>query len=341
MLEAFGDERPEAVAAFMAASVANLGVGVELVGGAIQVIRPDWKIDVHTRTGVEPVKLGVRILQFGSAIAAVATAVEGMQYALAAGRTGRVGDQGASNIYKIAATVAAVSAGFGIAGSLGVTGVLLVPLAVAVLLGFVAFGLAVWAKGKESQPLEIWARHSLWGLPQEYRRWTHWHDMDSAIGALNAALLGLDADLNVTYRVHRPAPGVPGEGGTIDYRFVLPGYAADKSRYEWALRAYRPTEQSGEIVAGGRTGGTNDPVPAPGSWRRPGYDPKTSAPVIHQDTESKMLEIRGSITYWGVLEFHALELKVSYWPDKSDEFGVARLIVKEDKIPGPAKWWAV
>ncbi|MFW3898820.1 hypothetical protein ACKLLE_22005, partial [Pseudomonas bharatica] len=243
-----------------------------------------------------------------------------------------VGDKSASVAYKRAALFAAGSSVAGIWGALGVTGVLLGPLAVAVVLGLVAFGFAVSAKNKESQPLELWARHSRWGLPVEHRRWTDWQNIDTAIGALNAAVLGLTADLAVTYRVHRPAPGVPGEGGSIDYRFVLPGYAADKSRYEWSLRAYRPTEPSGGIVAGGGSGGTDAPAPTPG------YEPKTSAPTIHHDIESKTFEIRGAISYWGVLDFHALELEVSYWPDKNDEFGIARFIVKEDKIPGPAKW---
>ncbi|MHA6196353.1 T6SS effector BTH_I2691 family protein [Pseudomonas wadenswilerensis] len=338
MLEAFGDERPEAVAAFMAASVGNLGVGVELVGGTIQMFRPDWMVNIRSGGGVESVKLGGRILQFGSAIAAVATAVEGLQYALAAGRAHRAGDRSARTLYAVASGVAVASALAGGFGSLASVTVLLIPLAAAVLLGLAAFGLAVWAKGEESQTLELWARHSLWGLPEEHRRWTHWHEMDMAIGALNAALLGLTADLEVTYRDHRPAPGVPGKGGTIDYRFVLPGYLADKSRYEWTLRAYRPSDPSGGIVAGGRTGEAIEATPAPGSWRRPGYEPKTSAPMIHHDIESKTVEIRGSIAYWGVLEFHALELEVSYWPDQSDESGVARFIVKEDKIPGRPKW---
>ena len=337
MVEAFGDERPEAVAAFMSASVGNLGVAVELVGGSIQLFRPEWKINVHTRTGLEPVKLGGRILQFGSAIAAVATAVEGLQYSMAARRTHDVGDHAARNEYIWASTAAAVSAGLGVAGSIGTTSVLLGPLAVAVFFGFVAFGLAVRAKEKESQPLELWARHSLWGLPRKHRRWTNWQEMDTAIGALNAALLGLDADLEVTYVVHRPTPEVLAHGGTIDYRITLPGYSADKSRYEWALRAYQPGDSSGDIIVGGRDDGVDEPLPAPASGPVPGSEPRTSAPVILHDTESKTVKIRGSFAYWGALDFHAMELEVSYWPDKSDESGVARLIVIEDKIPKRAK----
>ena len=162
--------------------------------------------------------------------------------------------------------------------------------------------------------------------------------MDTAISALNAALLALTAELDVTERVQRPGDEVSGRGGTLDYRIVLPGYCADASRYEWALWAFRAREVPGQIIAGGQTGGTNHPYPAPASWKWPGYEPETTAPVIRNDTESRTLEINGSIVYEGALDFHALELEVSYWPDKSDESGVARLIVKEDKIQGWQGW---
>ncbi|WP_318531824.1 T6SS effector BTH_I2691 family protein [Pseudomonas huaxiensis] len=334
LLKAFGDERPEAFAAFMAASVGNMGAGVEIVGAAVWAVRPDWTLPVHSAGTVSTVKVGARILQFGSAIVSMASAVEGMQYALAAGRTHGVGDKAARNFYAIASLMATGSALAGVWGSIGAANVLLVPLAIAVLLGFVAYGFAVWAKGKESQPLELWAQHSLWGLPKEHRRWKDAHDMDTAIGALNAALLGLTADLDVKARIQRRGDEVSGRGGTMEYNVVLPGYDPGASSYEWTLWAYRPGETPGGMIAGGRTGGTNDPLPAPAFWKQPGYEPDTTAPVVTYDAESKTLEIMGSIVFWGVLDFHALELEVSYWPDKSDESGMARLIVREDKIAG-------
>ena len=49
----------------------------------------------------------------------------------------------------------------------------------------------------------------------------------------------------------------------------------------------------------------------------------------------KTLTIRRELAYLGALNFHAMKLEVAYWPDKSDESGVARLTVIEDKIP---KW---
>ncbi|NNJ14526.1 hypothetical protein CSV86_004310 [Pseudomonas putida CSV86] len=162
--------------------------------------------------------------------------------------------------------------------------------------------------------------------------------MDTAIGALNAALLGLIAQLEVVHQIQTQGKEVLGTGGFIDYKIVLPGYDAKASRYEWALWAYRQREVPGQIIASGQIDGTNAPQPVPASWKSPGYVPATTVPVIQHDAESKTLEIRGSIEFLRPLDFHALELEVSYWPDKSDESGVARLVVKEDKISGQQGW---
>ncbi|MFD2640554.1 T6SS effector BTH_I2691 family protein [Pseudomonas japonica] len=338
LLKTVGKERPEAMAAVMSASFGVMGASVEVVGGSIQMLRPDMNIAVVRATGgVRDIKLGGRILQFGGAIVSVASAMEGLQYAFAARRSYSTGDQLASVIYTGAAITAGLSAGFGIGGSLAPAALALAPLAIAVLFGLAAYGVAVWAKGQESQPLELWARHSLWGLPGAHRRWTDVHDMDTAIGALNAALLGLTAQLAVTERIQRPGDKVSGRGGTLEYRVLLPGYDAEVSRYKFALQGFQVGETSGGMIAGGHTGGANGPLPVPAEWKWRSYDPATTAPITHHNPESATLEIKGSITFNGVLDFHALELEVDYWPDKSDESGVARLIVKEDKINGRAE----
>ena len=183
----------------------------------------------------------------------------------------------------------------------------------------------------------FWARHSLWGLPVEHRRWLESHEMDTAIGALNAALLGLDADLDVTYIVHRPTHEFTAHGGTIKYRIVLPGYSADASRYERTLRTYQPGDSSGTIITGGRNDGTDETPSTQVSGTELDDKPQWSVPVIDHDMESKTLTIRRELAYWGSLNFHAIKLEVAYWPDKSDESGVARLTVIEDKIDKRAK----
>ena len=125
------------------------------------------------------------------------------------------------------------------------------------------------------------------------------------------------------------------DGGSIKYRIVLPGYSADASRYEWALRTYQPGDSSGVVIAGGCNDGMDETLSAPVSGSELDDKPKISVPVIHHDTESKVLKIRGELAYLGALNFHAMKLEVAYWPDKNDESGVARLTVIEDKIP---KW---
>ena len=120
----------------------------------------------------------------------------------------------------------------------------------------------------------------------------------------------------------------------LDYQLVLPGYDFDLSSYEWVLKVYRPSQAQGETIASGRSDGANGPLPPPSSWKNPGYRPETTASVISRNTQSGALEISGSISFFGYLEVNALEIQVSYWPDKSDKSAFARLVVKEDKIKG-------
>jgi len=339
MRKTLGDGHDEAVAAVMSASVGVIGAGVETIGGAIQIARPNWTIAMaRAAGGVQEVGVGFRIMQYGSAIVSLATAVEAVQFGLAATRTGKAGDQAASTNYRRASLSATLSAAAGAVGSFASATVALFTLGVAVVLGLVAYGLYVRAKKLESDPLEFWARHSRWGVPEKYRRWTTFEDMDTAIGVLNAALLGVTADAAINVSADG-AGGIPiGDavpaGLFLNYRIVLPGYVFDTSRYEWTLQVYRARQASGEIIASGRSDGTNGPLPPPASWKSPGYLPETTAPIIRHKAESGSLEIEGSISFFGYLEVHALQLEVSYWPDKGDEAGVARLIVREDKIGG-------
>lgn len=346
LLKSVGDGDAEAAAAVMSASVGVMGAGVEVVGATVHILRPDLTTRVTGVTGaVEQLAMGARIVQYGGALVAMASAVEGVQYALAAGRAGKLGDKSARIFYGIASGVAMLSAAGGVVGSLAPAGAALVPLSIAVLFGFAAYGLAVWAKKLESDSVELWARHSLWGLPEEHRRWTKPEEMDTATGALNAALLGLTADAALNINAEQTG-GIPvGDavpaGIFLNYKIVLPGYKSDASNYEWTLQVFPVGVPSGAVIARGREGGGNEPLPAPASWKHPDYHPETSAPVIRYDAEAETLEIKGSISFFGSLSIRALELEVSYWPDKSDEAGVARLIVKEDKISTWRGWGLV
>ena len=327
MQKATSDRQSEASAAVMSASFGVMGATVESVGGAIHMLRPALTIPVAGQ--VQPVGLGMRIAQYGGALVAVASVMEGMQYAFAAVRADGVGDRKATIAYGGAAGLSGFAAITGVIGAMGGAG-LLGPLGIAVILGLAAYGVAMWAKGLESQPLELWARHSYWGLPEKHRRWMTAQDLDIAIGALNAALLGLVADVEVIHRIQRPGDKVSGPGGTLDYRALLPRFGVEESHYEWVLRAYQLSGE-GKVIAEGRAGDESKP-PSNAVWTGRGSDPNGTSPVIHHDAKSGTLEISGSIAFNGFLDFHAVELEISYWPNKSDEQGVARLILKEDKL---------
>ena len=131
---------------------------------------------------------------------------------------------------------------------------------------------------------------------------------------------------------HLPRPDETAQGGIIKYSSALPGHSAGASCYEWMLRTYQPGDSSGGIIAEGRNDGTDETPSTPVLGSELDDKPQWSVPVIDHDMESKTLTIRRELAYWGSLDFHAIKLEVAYWPDKSDESGVARLTVIEDKI---------
>ena len=64
---------------------------------------------------------------------------------------------------------------------------------------------------------------------------------------------------------------------------------------------------------------------------------KKSVPTVEHDLDSNSLTITGSIPLHMFHSINAMEVEVSYWPDRSDEFGYARLLTKEDKMDGKRK----
>ncbi|WP_025807405.1 T6SS effector BTH_I2691 family protein [Pseudomonas chlororaphis] len=341
-----GSGNPEALAAVWSSSIGVMGVSVEIVGVGTQILRPGLTTTVRVAGQMQTVMLGTRIAQYGGAIAAIAGVMDGTQYAFAALRTSSQGDAKAAAIYGVSAVLALGSATAGAIGAFAVEATLLGPIGIALALGLAAYAIAVWAKQSESQPLELWARHTTWGLPKKHRQWKMPQDMDLAIGALNAAVLGVTAEAVISVRFQRPsdlqAAGASGvifsdgmsipAGIYLDYKITLPGFNENASRYQWELKVFRPENGTGESIALGRTGDTNKSLVPQVSSKRLDYNPKTITPTIHFDAKSKVLEISGAIELHMNHGIHATSLELSYWPDKTDESGVARVIVKDDKL---------
>ncbi|WP_175185107.1 T6SS effector BTH_I2691 family protein [Achromobacter animicus] len=336
-----GSGSAEAVAAVWASSIGVIGVGTEVVGAGVRLLRPETTIAVGSAGRARTVMLGTRIAQYGGGIASISGLMDGAQYSFAARRASSRGDASAAVGYATAAGIAALSGGVGLFGSLATQSFLLGPIGVALLLGLAAYSIAAWARKAESSPLELWARHSRWGIPLERRKWTAEYDLDTAIAALNAAVLGTTASLEIETRFDWKgiALGELGGDGTsipaanyIVYRIYLPSYEATSARYEWQLKGYRPGEEGGQVMASGQHDRLPAAMSASRNLKNVDYYPETTLPNIILDENSKTLVIAGAVALHPRYSIHALSLEVSFWPDASDSLGFARLIVQEDKI---------
>lgn len=341
-----GSGNPEALAAVWSSSIGVMGVGVEVVGVSTQILRPQLTTTIKVAGEVKTVMWGTRIAQYGGAIAAVTGVMDSAQYFFAARRVGQQGDDSSEKAYKLASKLALASVIPGVVGSIAAGSFLLGPVGIALILGLSAYAVAMWAKKQESSALELWARHSLWGTPATHRQWHRAEDLDTAIGALNAAVLGMTAELSITIRFHTTGGGrtvgpagvlisdgmsVPA-GFYLDYRFDLPNHDPTASRYEWSLTVYRPGDSAGQKIAAGRSDSNQKMTEQPPSRTKVDYNPNTTTPTIESDGATRTLTISGAIELDDNHSIHAAELNVSYWPDKSDEDGYARLIAKEDKM---------
>ncbi|HBO3623959.1 TPA: hypothetical protein L4S57_005261 [Pseudomonas aeruginosa] len=343
LLKTPGSGSTEALTAVWSSSIGVMGVGVEVIGVSTQILRPSLTVQVQVAGQMQTVLLGTRIAQFGGAIAAIAGVMDGVQYNLAMHRVAAQGDQSSADKYKLASALSFGSAVFGVVGALAAEAVLLGPLGVALVLGLAAYAIAMWAKSLESSPLELWARHSRWGVPAKYRLWTTEMDFDTAVGALNAAVLGVTAEVGINLRIDASyetreeteffssTAAVP-MGEFLQYRINIPGYEAKVSRYQWSLKVFRPHQDNGQIIASGQSEFNStamQPLPEPAKID---YNNRKATPTVEHDLNSKSLTISGSIPLHVSHSINAMELELIYWPDKSDQAGYARLLAREDKM---------
>ena len=253
------------------------------------------------------------------------------------------GDAKSHVLYGFATATAAISSVAGIFGAIAFEASLLGPVGIAIALGLIAYALASQARKAKSSSLEMWARYSRWGSPSEHRRWTTESDFDTAVGALNAAVLGMTAEIEVKTELYlkgdAPFP-VDGQtdwkrgriwiGEYIVYRIALPGYDETSSRYQWTLTVYRPGDPQGQIMVADVSDKLAE-IPSSTPVKNPDYFLNTTAPIIHADKKSGTLIIEGAIALRMNHSVHAVKLEARFWPDKSDSAGFAHLLCQEDK----------
>ena len=334
----------EALAAIWSSSLGVLGASVEATGITAQLLKP-----AKAPPGIpSTVHLGTSIAKFGGVISALAGIMDGAQYFSAAVKATKHHDANSARKYWVAGAAAFMGSASGIY-AVFLPGSLLGAIGIAVFLGLAAYAMATSAMRDKSSLTEIWARKCRWGMPYEHRHWVTPNDIDAAIGALNAAALGVRAEVSINTRfeqtIHKPSSmavaavlsdnqGVPFTF-TLDYYLSLPNYNPKISRYTWQLTLYRAGSTKEISVLSGNTEKAAVSV-APAIQKHSLFSiPLRSEPLINFNEKNNTLSIQDSIPLSDFHDIQATELLVTYWPDYHDQSGYAKAISREDKIKSP------
>ncbi|QOE09356.1 hypothetical protein IE322_04610 [Pseudomonas asiatica] len=325
---------PEALAAIWSSSLGVLGATVESVGLTAHLLRPKklWPSAIST------VNIGERIAKFGGVIAALAGASDAAQYAFAARRSDDQGDVASAQTYGYASAIAFATI-FPAGYAALVPGTLLGPLGIAIILGLAAYALATRAKQQESSATELWARRSRWGLPPEHRYWCEAKSIDLAIGALNAAALGMRAEASIKIGFKQgEIDSVISDGSTVAAGFVLnaymsmPNFTVGTSHYQWKLDLHRAGGSKETITLSGDS--TRLVLPSSSALSVAGVFADDILESLHKsvDTESRILNIQGAFPLIDHHNITSLELSLIYWPDPADESARAQITMTENNI---------
>ncbi|MCT8166841.1 T6SS effector BTH_I2691 family protein, partial [Pseudomonas sp. HD6422] len=325
---------PEALAAIGSSTLGVMGAGIETTGLLMDLVRPGKMLNGTGAT----LSLGQTVAKFGGAITALAGLMDSAQYFHAASRAAAASDSNASRSCVGAGWVALFSTSAGVYAAFS-SGALLGALGIAIILGFVAYMLALGGRHEESSALELWCRRSRWGMPPHERRWMHSSNFDASIGELNAAAIGLRADISIALRLqsphHQASEAVIFANETVNFGFYLdlnielPGFIDGVSSVKWYLDLYRPGghkqdvslwgdgERLGRI--NGLAAGTSDIF-------------FESLPRLSCISQDKSLRIQAGLPLSENHGITAIQLKIEYWPDKGDDAGLAVVTVREDKL---------
>lgn len=347
-----GAQHPEAVAAFYSVSLGFMGASVEAAGLAIK-IPADAAKEFVLRWGAEKtsvltrvVGLGSRMVMVGGALSALAGIADAGASFRAAGRVSKAGDAFVAKTYILSGVLSIFGAGltlWGVAGSLALFGALGGGIAV----GLVAFAILKLAKTLESDALEKWARLCYFGRTDSTKRWQFPEDMDVAIAALNAAVLGMEVDLRfysedrarTTDELYTEDIEVLKNRGAfvtteaLGYSVTLPGFDAERSRYRFALTierfdltrdGKRSPILSSHVMASGQVNDTAHAIQI-STLDDPDY---TMVGETKPTSERPILSGR----YWldPINKIKSATFAVAFWPDKDDSTGFAAIEITEE-----------
>lgn len=351
-----GDKSLEARMALQGSTLGVLGGSVEIVGKALEVgaakVQQAGTLSARAAGKVAAAgNAGAILVRTGAVVGAVAGLFDATQAGMAANRALKSGDIGAANLYVISMTSSGIGVGFGIYAAAMGANALLGPIGIAIALGLLGYGLYKFAEGRESSPLELWAKRCFFGRANETPK-THWNTPQHAhiaIAELNAATLGINAGVDFrsnlsTQILFAGGPATISLEQRLQYRLSLPYFNSDRSAYHWTLSLHREgdgpsTRQTAEIAA---KGSLNSPITelnaAPDKSKPPksidyvadNGTPTSSIRTIKLNNNGTMqaLDITGVLILSPGRRFKKIEastLSLTYWPDRDVLDGYATL----------------
>ncbi|MGV2866737.1 T6SS effector BTH_I2691 family protein [Achromobacter sp. AGC39] len=346
-----GDRYPEALAGVAASAMGVIGVGIEAAGvGFRGVTQAMEKAAIAKPHAVKALTLSKGLIRFGGATSALSGVVEGVQYFFAAYRNGRAGDTPAAMRHGWAGGLALASGLTGSAAAIfGLTS-LTGPLGLAIVFGLVAYAASSTAKELEATPLEQWSRRCYFGVHNEKPQvwWnsamTAMHvpkhrnledaiaksnaaimDSETAIGALNAAILGMGITAKF---LSNPQPTLdirsvePIWSQAFVYRIDFPQWDSEQGAYAMYVSLKDYKGQHFAVV---------DQHNAP-PLAHLSHDRRPASYTVDANATRKPTQAESTIT--GTLTLAFLErdiesatVRAMYWPDKTKTDLFAELVV--------------
>ncbi|WP_332611861.1 T6SS effector BTH_I2691 family protein [Achromobacter sp. ESBL13] len=346
-----GGRYREAVSSVAASAAGVMGVGIEATGVAIRsVAQAMERVSVAQSHAVNALALGKGLIRFGGVTSALSGAADAVQFGFAAYRNQRAGDFPARNLYSWAAGFALTGGGMGaVAAHYGLSS-LMGPLGLAIALGLAAYATSQSAKDHQSTALEQWCRRCYFGVHNESPAiW--WNsaktvitvppsptleaalakneaankDQYTAIGALNAAILGMDVAAEF---VNNPQPTLdissvePIWSQALVYRIRLPAWDPALSAYAMyvSLKSY-----AGNHIAVVEQCNASASVQLSGSQKRPSYH--VDANATRMPTSMNPLIAGTLILAFLERDIESATIKAKYWPDQTQPELFAELVL--------------
>ncbi|WP_321872037.1 T6SS effector BTH_I2691 family protein [Paraburkholderia tropica] len=362
---ALGPQRNEAWMAVYSSSVGVVGGSIEGIGIGLKTVT--GLADKSAEAGLgsalarDVFAMGKGVARFGAVMGAAAGLFDAAQAGMAAMQASCAGDARARNAYIGSGFLSLVGTGVLIYAAYFELSLISGPVGIAILLGLTAYAITQWGASEESTPIERWARRCYFGKGGENPPivWTSSKDANTAVAALNAAVLGIDATLDFRMGVQTSSASASSGSASISggaaaltyvpmlaYRLVFPRYTEAGSAYRWRLLARRWNDAK----AGGSqelaSGHHNVDTPNTANGRPPpkhlDYDPKTVTPKVtisnartSQGQAVQVLTIEGTIElgYRATSDEHDIDgatLEFSYWPDRTAKNALAALSQTEN-----------